>query len=73
MNPFLILKGFTIMIAENIYTIAMHLPEKELERLYIMLGKKAKQFPKKKKAKQSSITKEEALQYLLATVFKAKK
>lgn len=61
------------MIAENIYTIAMHLPEKELERLYIMLGKKAKQFPKKKKAKQSSITKEEALQYLLATVFKAKK
>lgn len=61
------------MIAENIYTIAMHLPEKELERLYIMLGKKAKQFPKKKKSKQSSITKEEALQYLLATVFKVKK
>lgn len=60
------------MIAENIYTIAMHLPEKELERLYIMLSKKAKQFPKKRKAKQSSLTKEEALQYLLATVFKAK-
>lgn len=61
------------MIAENIYTIAMHLPEEELERLYIMLGKKAKQFPKKKRSKKYSITKDEALQYLLATVFKSKK
>jgi hypothetical protein len=28
------------MIAENIYSIAIHLPEKDLEKLYIMLGKK---------------------------------
>lgn len=57
------------MIAENIYSIAIHLPEKELEKLYIMLGKKINQTPKKKKVKQSPITKEEAIQYLLKNVF----
>ncbi|WP_298303790.1 hypothetical protein [Flavobacterium sp.] len=57
------------MIAENIYTIAIHLPEKELEKLYIMLGKKVNQTPKKKKVKQSPITREDAIQYLLKNVF----
>ena len=41
------------MIAENIYTIAIHLPDEELEKLYIMLGKKVNQTPKKKKVKQA--------------------
>lgn len=57
------------MIAENIYEIAIHLPEKELEKLYIMLGKKVNQTPKKKKVKQSPITREDAIQYLLKNVF----
>lgn len=60
------------MIAENIYTIAIHLPEKELEKLYIMLGKKVNQTPKNKKVKQSPITREEAIQYLLKNVFSKK-
>jgi len=59
------------MIAENIYTIAIHLPEKELEKLYLMLGKKVNQ-TSKKKVKQSPITKEEAIQYLLKNVFSKK-
>jgi len=60
------------MIAENIYSIAIHLPEKELEKLYIMLSKKVNQTPKKKKVKQSPITREEAIQYLLKNVFSKK-
>jgi len=60
------------MIAENIYTIAMHLPEKELEKLYIMLAKKVNQTPKKRKVKQSQLTREEAIQYLLKNVFSKK-
>lgn len=60
------------MIAENIYSIAIHLPEKELEKLYIMLSKKENQTPKKKKVKQSPITRDEAIQYLLKNVFSKK-
>jgi hypothetical protein len=60
------------MIAENIYSIAIHLPEKELEKLYIMLGKKVKQTTKKRKVKQSPLTREEAVQYLLKNVFSKK-
>lgn len=60
------------MIAENIYTIAMHLPKKELEKLYIMLGKKVNQTAKERKVKQSPITRDEAIQYLLKNVFSKK-
>lgn len=60
------------MIAENIYTIAIHLPEKELEKLYVMLSKKLNQTPKKQKIKKSQITREEAIQYLLKNVFSKK-
>ncbi|WP_298304225.1 hypothetical protein [Flavobacterium sp.] len=60
------------MIAENIYTIAIYLPEKELEKLYLMLGKKVNQTQKKKKVKQSPLTREEAIQYLLKNVFSKK-
>lgn len=56
------------MIAENIYTIALHLSQKELEKLYIMLGKKVKQTPKTK-TKTSHLTREEAIKYLLKNVF----
>lgn len=57
------------MITENIYSIAIHLTEKELKKLYIIFGKKVNQTPKKKKVKQSPITKEEAIQYLLKMFF----
>jgi hypothetical protein len=60
------------MIAENMYSIAINLPEKELEKLYYMLGKKMNQTPKKKRIEKSSITREEAIQYLLKNVFSKK-
>lgn len=58
------------MTAENIFTIAIHLPEKELERLCIMLNKKVNQntLPKKRK-KSPIITREDAIEYLLKNVF----
>jgi hypothetical protein len=60
------------MTAENIYTIAIHLPEKELEKLYTMLGKKINKSPSFKKSKKQSITKQEAIDYLLKNVFSKK-
>jgi hypothetical protein len=62
------------MKAEEVYNIAIHLPEKELERLYTLLESK---FFKKQKAhcktvKKILITEEEARWYILKTVFKIK-
>lgn len=57
------------MTAENIYSIAIHLPEKELEKLYTMLGNKVNTIPKLKKTKTKLITDKEAINYLLKNVF----
>ncbi len=60
------------MKAEEVYNIAIHLPEKELERLYTLLKKQVCikidtvcRHPKKK-----LITDEEAKRYILKTVFR---
>lgn len=57
------------MLAENVYTIALHLSVEEQERLYAMLGEKVStiQFPKHKKKK--IITDKEAIEYLVKNVF----
>lgn len=60
------------MKAEEVYNIAIYLPEKELVRLYTLLqrdilkgsDKKLKPFRRK------LITEEEAMNYVLKTVFK---
>jgi hypothetical protein len=59
------------MRAEEVYNIAIYLPEKEMERLYALLQKK---FCKQQKAtckpsKKILITDEEARSYILKTVF----
>jgi hypothetical protein len=58
--------------AEEVYNIAIHLPEKELERLYTLLEKKVckKQKTYCKTTKRKLITDEEAKRYILKTVFK---
>jgi hypothetical protein len=60
------------MRAEEVYNIAVHLPERELERLYALLEEKIcnKQERVCKPIKKKLITEEEARNYLLATVFK---
>jgi|GEM_PF-1207727 len=62
------------MRAEEIYNIALHLPEKELERLYTLLGDKVVKQKKKhcKPIKKKLITDEEAREFILRTVFKVK-
>jgi hypothetical protein len=57
------------MTAENIYSIAIHLPEQELEKLYSMLDKKVNTLNSLKKSKRKLITDEEAVEYLLKNVF----
>ncbi|WP_298304236.1 hypothetical protein [Flavobacterium sp.] len=57
------------MTAENIYSIAIHLPEKELEKLYIMLDKKVNMLTSFKKPKRKLITDKEAVDFLLKNVF----
>lgn len=57
------------MTAENIYSIAIHLPEKELEKLYIMLDKKVNTLTSFKKPKRKLITDKEAVDFLLKNVF----
>lgn len=61
-----------IMRAEEVYNIAIHLPEKELERLYTLLEKRVCKKPRKscKTIKKKLITDEEARRYILKTVFK---
>lgn len=60
------------MRAEEVYNIAIHLPEKELERLYTLLGDKVVKQKKKndKPIKKKLITDEEARNFILRTVFK---
>lgn len=60
------------MRAEEVYNIAIHLPEKELERLYTLLNKKVCKEKKTvcKRAKKKLITDNEARNYILTTVFK---
>ena len=61
-----------IMRAEEVYNIAIYLPEKELERLYALLEKKVCKRQSKycKTIKKKLITDEEARRYILKTVFK---
>ncbi len=60
------------MRAEEVYNIAIHLPEKELERLYTLLEKNVckKKNHTCKPIKKKLITDEEARRYILKTVFK---
>ena len=60
------------MKAEEVYNIAIHLPEKELERLYTLLEKNVckKKSLVCKRAKKKLITDEEARSYILKTVFR---
>lgn len=60
------------MRAEEVYNIAIHLPEKELERLYTLLEQRICKKPKRvcKPVKKKLITEEEARRFILKTVFK---
>ncbi len=60
------------MRAEEVYNIAIHLPEIELERLYAFLQRDIfKNSNKKTKpVKRKLISDEEATSYILKTVFK---
>lgn len=58
------------MKAENVYNIAIHLSEKEMEKLSAMLIKKVNTFSKFKKTKVKPITKKEAIDYLLKNLFR---
>lgn len=60
------------MTAEEVYIIAIHLPEKELKKLYTMLENKVNINPKFKKTKKQSLTRKEAIEYLLKNVFSKK-
>ena len=62
------------MRAEEVYNIAIHLPEKELERLYTLLADKVVKQEKKhcKPVKKKLITDEEARNFILRTVFRIK-
>ena len=57
------------MIAENVFNIAIHLPEKEIEKLLNMLNKKVNTISISKGKKRVSYTDKEALEYLLKNVF----
>lgn len=60
------------MKAEEVYNIAIYLPEKELERLCTLLQKKVCKVQKEycKPIKRKLITDEEARRYILKTVFR---
>jgi len=57
------------MIAENVFTIAIHLPEKEMEKLLSMLNKKVNTFSISKDKKLKRISEKEAVEYLIKNVF----
>ncbi len=61
------------MRAEEVYNIAIHLPEKELERLYTLVGKKMNSVTLSKTKKRILVTDKEAIDYLLKNVFFKKK
>jgi hypothetical protein len=58
------------MTAEAVYQIAIHLSEKEMEKLYDMLGKKiTPQISVRKKKSTPVVSDHEAIKYLLKNVF----
>jgi len=57
------------MIAENVFDIAIHLSEKEMERLLNMLDKKVNAISIFKGKKRAIFTEKEAMAYLLKNVF----
>lgn len=57
------------MKAEEVYNIVLHLPEKEMEKLYAMIGKKINSVSISKTKKRILITDKEAIDYLLKNVF----
>jgi hypothetical protein len=58
------------MTADEVYRIAIHLSEKEMERLYVMLGKKiTPQISVNKKKSTSVVSDQEDIKYLLKNVF----
>jgi hypothetical protein len=58
--------------AEEVYNIAIYLPQEELERLSTFISTRLQKsvLQKPKRVKSKLITEEEALQYILKTVFK---
>ena len=58
------------MTAEAVYQIAIHLSEKEMERLYNMLSNKVvRQIPLSGKKCKPVVSDQEAITYLLKNVF----
>jgi hypothetical protein len=57
------------MLAETVFNIAIHLPEKELEKLYIMLSKKINPYALAKSKRKQILTDKEAIEYLLKNLF----
>ena len=57
------------MTAENVFDIANFFSENESERLHKMLSKKVNKIDLIKTKKQTLITKEEAINYLLKNIF----
>jgi hypothetical protein len=58
--------------AEEVYNIAIYLPQEELERLSTFISNRLQKnvLQKTKKVKPKLITEEEAFQFVLKTVFK---
>ena len=61
------------MIAENVFNIAIHLPEKEMEKLLDMLNKKVNIISISKAKRTKIFTDKEAIDYLLKNVFSKRK
>ena len=64
------------MTANTVYDVFLALPSEEREKLIVLVNqeKKKNSFDlRNKKTKPISITRQEAIDYLLATVFKPKK
>lgn len=61
------------MIAENVFNIAIHLPEKEMEKLLNMLNKKVNIISISKAKRTKIFTDKEAIDYLLKNVFSKRK
>jgi hypothetical protein len=57
------------MLAETVFNIAIHLPEKELEKLYRMLSKKINPYSIEKPKRKKLLTDKEAIDYLLKNLF----
>ena len=61
------------MQAETVFNVAVHLSKEELRILYFLIGQKLEEKKlNKRKTKTKLITKEEAIAYLLRTVFRHK-